>query len=49
MEAGYFARLVSEPAWEMRRAATVSPIRACKLGATSSIFDLRYSCGEKGG
>jgi hypothetical protein len=49
VDAGYLARLVREPAWEMSRAATVSPMRACKLGATSSIFDLRYSWEGGGG
>lgn len=27
-----------EPAWEMRRAPTVSPMRAERLGATLSVF-----------
>ena len=40
--AGYLDRLVSEPACEMRRAATVSPMSAPRLGATSDIFSLRY-------
>ena len=41
VEAGYFARLTSEPAWLMRRAPTVSPISADRLGATACIFSLR--------
>ena len=34
VDAGYLARLVSEPACEMRRAPTMSPMRAARLGAT---------------
>lgn len=44
VEAGYLARLVREPAWLMRRAPTVSPISADKLGATTCIFSSRYVC-----
>ena len=32
--AGYLARLVRLPAWLIRRAPTISPIRADRLGAT---------------
>lgn len=41
VEAGYFDRLVSEPACEMRRAPTVSPMSDARLGATTPIFSLR--------
>ena len=34
VEAGYLARLVSEPACEMRRAPTMSPMSAARFGAT---------------
>merc|ERR1719440_294862 len=44
VEAGYFARLMRLPAWEIRRAPMISPIRAERLGATRSILALRYSC-----
>ena len=38
VEAGYLARLVSEPACEISRAATWSPMRLCRLGATRPIL-----------
>lgn len=44
--AGYLARLVSEPAWAMRRAPTVSPMSVARFGATSAILSL---CGSFGG
>lgn len=34
VDAGYFARLVNEPACEIKRAPTKSPMSACKFGAT---------------
>ena len=34
VDAGYLAKLVREPAWEIKRAAMVSPTKAPKLGAT---------------
>jgi len=42
VEAGYLERLVREPALEMRRAPTVSPMSAFKLGATMFILSERY-------
>lgn len=41
VEAGYFARLVREPACEMSRAPTTSPIRDDRLGATTCILSSR--------
>jgi hypothetical protein len=41
VEAGHLAREVREPAFWMRRAATVSPMRVDKLGATVAIFSSR--------
>lgn len=41
---GYLARLVREPAWLMRRAPTISPISADRLGATLCIRSSRYAC-----
>ena len=41
VEAGYLARLVSDPAWEISRAPTVSPINVAKLGATDAILSWR--------
>eukprot|EP00961_Rhodomonas_salina_P244988 3310670-Rhodomonas_salina.1 len=37
VEAGYLARLVREPACEMRRAPTISPISADRFGATAAL------------
>ena len=34
VDAGYLARFVKEPACEIRRAPTMSPIKAPRLGAT---------------
>ena len=34
VDAGYLAKLVREPAWEIKRAATMSPMRAPRFGAT---------------
>ena len=42
VDAGYLAKLVRDPACEMRRAPTVSPIKAAKLGATQDILSCRY-------
>mmetsp|Transcript_3623 Transcript_3623/g.10079 ORF Transcript_3623/g.10079 Transcript_3623/m.10079 type:complete len:203 (-) Transcript_3623:523-1131(-) len=44
VDAGYFAKLVSEPACEINRAATASPMSARKFGATTSILRVRYFC-----
>mmetsp|Transcript_22054 Transcript_22054/g.86720 ORF Transcript_22054/g.86720 Transcript_22054/m.86720 type:complete len:231 (+) Transcript_22054:480-1172(+) len=44
VEAGYLARLVRLPACAIRRAATSSPIRAARLGATTAILRTRYVC-----
>ena len=41
VEAGHLARDVSEPAFWIRRAATVSPMSADRLGATVAIFSSR--------
>src|SRR5689334_10856717 len=38
VEAGYLARLVREPACEIKRAATGVPRMTCKLGATWPSF-----------
>lgn len=42
VEAGHLASEVRDPAFWIRRAATVSPIRADRLGATVAIFSSRY-------
>jgi hypothetical protein len=41
VDAGYLARLVSDPAWEMSLAPTVSPMRAARFGATHDILSWR--------
>lgn len=43
VDAGYLAKLVSEPEWEISLEPTISPIKAVKLGATAFILCLRYS------
>mmetsp|Transcript_12147 Transcript_12147/g.28515 ORF Transcript_12147/g.28515 Transcript_12147/m.28515 type:complete len:231 (-) Transcript_12147:84-776(-) len=43
VEAGYFARFVREPAWEMSRAPTVSPTSEVRLGATAFMRSVRYA------
>lgn len=41
VEAGYLAKLVNEPEWEISFEPTISPIKAVKLGATAFILYLR--------
>lgn len=43
VEAGYLARLVSPPEWDISLDPTISPIREVKLGATAFILCLKYS------
>mmetsp|Transcript_37449 Transcript_37449/g.55139 ORF Transcript_37449/g.55139 Transcript_37449/m.55139 type:complete len:238 (-) Transcript_37449:449-1162(-) len=43
VEAGHLARLVREPACEMRRAATTSPMSAARFGATVAILACKYA------
>ena len=43
VDAGYLARFVREPAWEMRRAPTISPMSADRLGATECMRLFKYS------
>ena len=38
VDAGHFAKDVSDPAFWISRAATVSPIKVLRLGATVAIF-----------
>merc|ERR1719409_1190660 len=42
VEDGNFARFVKEPAWEIKRAATRSPMRVLRLGDTTSNFLSKY-------
>ena len=42
VDAGYLARLVNDPAWEISLAPTVSPINAAKFGATLPILSCKY-------
>ena len=41
VDAGYLARLVKDPAWDINLAPTVSPINVAKLGATDAILSWR--------
>jgi len=43
VEEGHLARFVRLPAWDIRRAPTISPIKEAKLGAISFILVTRYS------
>jgi hypothetical protein len=43
VDAGYFAKLIKEPEWEINLDPTISPIRAVKFGATADILCFRYS------
>lgn len=43
VDAGYLAKFVREPACDMSRAPTISPMSADRLGATECILLLRYS------
>jgi len=38
VEAGYFAKVVNDPAWLINLAPTTSPTKVVKLGAMSTIF-----------
>jgi hypothetical protein len=42
VEAGHLANEVREPAFWIRRAATVSPMRVDRLGATVAIYMYKY-------
>lgn len=42
VEAGYLAKVVKDPAWEINLAATFSPIKLVRLGATRLILSVRY-------
>lgn len=44
VDAGYFAKFVNEPACEIKRAPTKSPMSACKFGAT--YVDKRKSAND---
>ena len=43
VDAGYFERLVRPPAWAMSFEPTISPMRACRLGATADILYFKNS------
>merc|ERR1719245_1113864 len=42
VDAGYLAKLVKDPAWDINLAPTTSPIKAAKFGATLPILSCRY-------